>query len=220
MSDPSDRNAKLLARLESILDPAHTAVLTMELQNGVVGDEALLPALVDQVKADGTVEAAATICKAARAAGARVVHCTAEQRADGVGATENCTIFAMNERNRRDGVMAIKSGSPGAAIVSELGPEPGDVVVARIHGMTPFMSTSLDQILRNMGITTVVAVGASLNLGIIGLCLNALDLGYQVVVPRDAVSGVPADYAQAVIDNSVAVIATITTVDEVAAIWS
>lgn len=219
MNDADAREAKRLARLESLLDPAHTAVLTMELQNGVVGSDVLLPALAEQVRADGTIEAAAAVCSAARGAGARVVHCTAEQRADGAGASENCSIFAMNERNRRNGVLATETGTPSAAVVAELGPEPGDIVMARWHGMTPFMSTSLDQVMRNMGITTVVATGVSVNLGIMGLCLNALDLGYQVVLVRDAVTGVPADYATAVIDNSLAAITTLTTADEVASIW-
>lgn len=38
-------------RLRALLDPGTTAVLTMEVQQGVVGDEALFPALVDQVEA-------------------------------------------------------------------------------------------------------------------------------------------------------------------------
>lgn len=221
-ADPSvsDRETKRLNRLRTLLDPAHSAVVTMELQNGVVGAEALLPALVDRVQEAGTVDAAAAVCRSARGVGARVVHCTAEQRIDGVGATENCAIFAMNERNRRRGIVPLAIGSDGARIVTPLGPEPDDVVVSRIHGMTPFTSTSLDQILRNTGVTTIVAVGVSVNLGIIGLCLNAVDLGYQVVLPRDAVAGVPADYADAVIDNSLATITTLTTADEIAAIWS
>ncbi|MEM7142933.1 MAG: isochorismatase family protein [Actinomycetota bacterium] len=220
MADQTDREAKRRARLETLLAPATTAVLTMELQSGVVGDDALLPALVDQVRTAGTIDAAAAVCGAARGAGARVVHCTAEQRADGAGATANCTIFVMNERNRAAGILPLEIGTSGAAVVPELGPEDGDIVMARWHGMTPFTSTSLDQMLRNMGITTLVVTGVSVNLGVIGLCLGAIDLGYQVVLPRDAVAGVPADYAEAVIDNSLAVITTLTTAAEVAAIWS
>lgn len=192
----------------------------MEMQQGVVGEGALLPALVERVAEAGTVGHAARLCAGARAAGARVVHCTVEHRADGAGATENCRIFALGAKLRREqGIVPTEIGTPGAALVPELGPEPVDVVVARMHGMTPFMSTSLDQMLRNMGITTVIATGVSVNLGILGLCINAVDLGYQVVVPRDAVVGLPAAYADAVIDNTLASIATITTVDEIAGIW-
>jgi nicotinamidase-related amidase len=49
--------------------------------------------------------------------------------------------------------------------------------------------------------------------------LSALDLGYQVVIPRDAVAGVPAEYAQAVVDNSLSLIATIVTSADVLAAW-
>ena len=35
--------------LAELLDPAHTAVLTMELQRGVVGDASIVPAVAEQV---------------------------------------------------------------------------------------------------------------------------------------------------------------------------
>jgi biuret amidohydrolase len=38
-------------------------------------------------------------------------------------------------------------------------------------------------------------------------------------MPRDAVAGVPADYARAVIDNTLALVATITTTEEILAAW-
>ena len=220
MSDDA-RAAKDRERLAAVLDPATTAVLTMELQNGVVGPDALLPALVEQVAAAGTLDAAGRVCRAGRHAGARIVHCTAEHRADGAGATENCRILALGGKLRREqGIIPTEIGSAGAALVAELGPESSDIVMARMHGMTPFTSTSLDQMLRNMGVRTIVATGVSVNLGILGLCISAVDLGYQVVVVRDAVAGVPADYAAHVIDNTLAMLATITTADEVCALWS
>ena len=218
--DADEKTRRHRDRLRSSVDPITTAVLTMELQQGVVGEGALLPALVEQVRAAGTVARAAQVCDAARRAGARVVHCTVEHRADGAGTTENCRIFAMAGKLRREqGVVPTEVGTPGAALVPALGPDPGDVVVARMHGMTPFMSTSLDQMLRNMGITTVVATGVSVNVGILGLCINAVDLGYQVVLVRDAVAGLPADYAEAVIDHTLSNLATVTTADELSALW-
>ena len=220
MAEQIDREAKRRARLGVLLQPSTTAVLTMELQNGVVGEDALLPALAEQVSASGTVLAAARVCDAARAVGARVVHCTAEQRTDGAGTTTNCTIFARSERSRAKGIMPLEVGGSGAEVVAEIGPEEADIIIARWHGLTPFTSTSLDQMLRNMGVATLVVTGVSVNLGVIGLCLSAVDLGYQVVLPTDAVAGVPADYADLVIENSLAFITTLTSSDEVVEIWS
>lgn len=205
--------------LTRILDPSTTAVLTMEMQEGVVGKAALLPALVDEVDRTGMLDVVRRVCSAARDAGARVVHCTAVSRPDGAGQAINCKIFALNEKLRRErGAGPTEIGTAGAALIAGLEDE-RDVVVPRIHGMTPFMSTSLDQILRNLGVRTVVAMGVSLNLGVIGLCLSALDLGYQVVVVRDAVAGVPTEYGQAVLDNSLSMIATIVTSEELLGAW-
>lgn len=219
MSEPT-RPHRERERVKSLIDPATTAAVTMELQVGVVGRGSLVPALVEQVERAGTIAAAARVCRSARSVGARVVHCTAEHRADGAGATQNCRIFALGEKLRREGgTLPTEIGTAGAALVPDLGPEPSDVVVARMHGMTPFVSTSLDQMLRNMGIRTIVAMGVSVNVGMLGLCVNAVDLGYQVVLVRDGVAGVPAEYADAVIDNTLSLITTITTSEDLCALW-
>lgn len=207
-------------RLRSLIDPATTAVVTIELQEGVVGHQALLPELAQRVAEANTIEAAAKVCRAARSVGARVVHCTVEHRVDGAGLIENAKITALIGKYRREqGNLPTQVGAPGAGLVAELGPEPVDIVLPRLHGMTPFMCTSLDQMLRNIGTKTVVATGVSVNIGVLGFCLNALDLGYQVIVVRDAVAGVPAQYADAVIDNTLSLIATITTSTELCSLW-
>ena len=84
----------------------------MELQQGVVGPDALLQELVEQVAQAGTVEAAARVCRAARAVGARVVHCTAEHRADGAGITENAKIMALIAKLGREQGLPTEAGSP------------------------------------------------------------------------------------------------------------
>ena len=206
--------------LAELVSPRHTAVLTMEMQQAIVGREALLPALAEAADAHGLRDIVGRVCAAARGAGSRVVHCTVETRPDGAGFRANCKIFGLSARLRLEqGSTPTDIGQPGAALVPELGVDPRDIVVPRMHGMTPFTSTSLDQILRNLGVTTVVATGVSVNLGIIGLCLGALDLGYQVVLVRDAVTGVPTDYADAVIANSLSYISTVVTSDELISAW-
>lgn len=216
----SSLDDKQRARLAELLE-GDVAVLTMELQRGVVGDGALMKALVDEVERVGVKEAAGRLCATARARGVPVVHCTAENRPDGIGSTDNCKVFAMNARLRREtGSTPIDQGSDGAKLVAELGPEASDVIVSRIHGMTPFTSTSLDQILRNMGVRTLVVTGVSVNLGILGTVISAIDLGYRVVLVRDAVCGVPTEYADAVIDNTLSLLSTVASVDDVVAAWS
>ena len=216
----SSLDDKTRARLSALVTGREAAVLTMELQEGVVGAGALMRALVEEVERSGTRASAGRLCAAARVADVPVVHCVAENRPDGKGSTENCRIFAMNARMRREtGSTPIDQGSPGAALIAEIGPEPSDVVVSRIHGMTPFTSTSLDQILRNMGVRTLIVTGVSVNLGILGTVISAVDLGYNVVLARDAVCGVPREYSDAVIDNTLSLLATVVNVDDVVDAW-
>jgi nicotinamidase-related amidase len=206
--------------LLSIVEPASTAVLTMELQEGVVGPDAPMQALVAEVSRTKLLDVVRRVCGAARDAGARVVHCTAVSRPDGAGGATNCRIFAVSERMRREqGSTPLDIGSPGAELVEGL-EDPRDIVVPRLHGMSPFTSTSLDQILRNLAVKTVVVTGVSVNLGVFGMALSALDLGYQVVIVRDAVAGVPVEYADAVLEHSLSLIATIVTSDELLGAWS
>ena len=61
---------------------------------------------------------------------------------------------------------------------------------------------------------------SSVNVGITNLVMDAVNAGYQVVLPRDAVAGVPKDYADAVIDNTLSLLATVTTTDDVIGAWS
>ncbi len=212
---------KQMNRLAGLLIPETTAVLTMELQNGVVGTGALMAALVEEVERVGVRPTAGRLCSAARDRGIQVVHCVAENRADGRGATDNCKVFAMNNRLRREtGSTPIDQGTDGAKLVAELGPDDRDIVVARIHGLTPFTQTSLDQILRNMSIRTLVVTGVSVNLGIFGTVMSAVDLGYNVVIVRDGVCGVPREYAEAVLENSLSLLATIATADDVISAWN
>ena len=60
---------------------------------------------------------------AAREAGMKVVHCLVQRRTDGLGANHNAKIFAIA------GDVDITPGSPGAALLPELGPAPTDVML-------------------------------------------------------------------------------------------
>ena len=56
-------------------------------------------------------------------------------------------------------------------------------------------------------------------MGVLGLAIEAVNFGYRVVVPRDTVAGVPANYANAVLENTFPLIATLTTTDDLLNAW-
>lgn len=198
------------------LDLGSPAVVTMELERGVVGDLATLPDLRDVAEARGTLAACGRLVAGARAAGVPVVHAVAQWRPDRRGTSLNTPLARALARNPGQ----ILAGSPAVELVPELGDCGGDLTSTRHHGLTPFTGTDLDPLLRSLGVDTVVACGVSLNVGVTGLCLSAADLGYRVVVPADATAGVPAEYGDDVLRHSLGAVATITAVDDVVAALS
>lgn len=203
-----------LPSFAELVDPAHTAVVTSEVQNGVVGEHSALPELAQA--AGPMVEQLATLLAAARPAGVHVIHATAARRADAAGSNTNARLFAAVKKSP----VALLPGSSAAAVVPELGPESTDLVLNRIHGLSPMAGTDLDPILRNLGVTTIVVTGVSVNIAVTNLVMDAVNLGYQVVLPRDAVCGIPQAYSNAVIDNTLALLATVTTVDALVTAWT
>lgn len=187
----------------------------MEMQRGVVGELSKMRDLADAVAASGTLANLARLVKAARAHEVRVVHCTAQFRADMAGSATNSPMLAVLARQPGH----LLAGSPESSVVPELGPEPADLISPRHHGVSPFAGTELDITLRNLSVSTVIATGVSLNLGIIGLALEAVNLGYRVVVATDTVAGTPPEYAEAVMTHTIPLLATRCRVDEVIAAW-
>ena len=77
-----------------------------------------------------------------------------------------------------------------------------------------------DAVLRHGGIRTCIVAGVSVNVAIQNLAFDAVNASYQVVIPRDAVAGFPADYVDAVFAHTLGAVATLTTTDEILAAWS
>jgi nicotinamidase-related amidase len=201
--------------LATLVDPRHTTVLCMEMERGVVGDLCTVPGPADAVRESGIVPACARLFEAARGAGIRVVHCVAAFRRDRAGSYRN--IPSVNRF--LDNPEHLLEGSPAVEVVPDLW-DPDDLVSLRHHGIAPFIGTSLDSILRSLGTRTVIATGVSLNRGIIGISMGAVDNGYDVVVPADAVAGYPADYGKLVLRHTLDGLTTLSTVDELVEVWS
>jgi nicotinamidase-related amidase len=182
----------------------------------IVGERVALGALGEAVRRHGTIAQIAKVLHAARAARGAVFHCTMARRPDGGGAVVNCLLLAAT---RKGSGPALLLGSPQWQPVQELAPVETDYVLHRFHGIGPFHETELDQLLRNLGVQTVVATGVSVNVGVSAMTIEAVNAGYQVVIPREAVTGTPDDYVAAMMQHTLRLLATIAPVDDVVAAW-
>ena len=181
------------------------AVLTNECQRGAIGELALWPALVEAARP--MLQPLARLLDAARRANIPVLHCVAERRADLLGANTNAPLFGV--ANRSGG---LRAGTPSVELMPELGPAVTDLLFPKRTGVGALGSTGVDAALRNLGIDEIIT-GVSLNVAIPAIAFEAVNLGYRVTIPRDAVAGVPQAYAEQVLENSLRLVATVTTVD-------
>ncbi|MFC8969687.1 cysteine hydrolase [Streptomyces sp. NPDC057094] len=199
--------------LSELLDPAGTVLLTIECQQGVVGQDSALPELAKEARSSGVLARVARLVDAAHESGVQVVHAVAERRPDGRGANRNARLFRAAERlpvQQLTGTTAVRVAPP-----IEVAEE--DFVVRRLHGLSPIAGTDVDPLLRNLGCRTLVVTGVSANIAVPNAVFDAVNRGYTVVVPSDAIAGVPAEYTPAMIRNTLALVATITTTDAVLA---
>ncbi|MBX7453946.1 cysteine hydrolase [Mycolicibacterium sp. 3033] len=201
--------------LTQLLDPSTTALVTQECQGGVIGPQAGLPMLAEEARREA-IPNIGRLLAAARAADVTVVHCLIQRRPDGRGSNTNARLFAAGASFGAD----LTPGTPGGAVLPEFGPAEEDLVLTRTHGVGPMTGTDLDSVLRNLGIKTIVGVGVSVNIAITNLVMDAVNRGYQFVLPRDAVSGFPREYADAVIDNTLSLLASVTTAEQIVDTWS
>lgn len=202
-------------RLGEQLDPASTVLLTVECQRGVVGPESALPELADIARTSGALANIARLVAAAHDAGVQVMHAVAERRPDGRGASRNARLFRAAEKLPVQQL----AGSTAVRIADPVPVGEKDLVVRRLHGLSPVAGTEVDALLRNLGCRTLVVTGVSANVAIPNTVFDAVNLGYTAVVPADAIAGVPADYTPAMIRNTLALVATVTTTEDVLTSW-
>ncbi|MFH8616456.1 cysteine hydrolase [Streptomyces sp. NPDC017979] len=208
-SDPTER-------LFVDLAPATTVLLTVECQRGVVGDGvAALPELAAEARSSGALHRIARLVAGAHRTGVQVVHAVAERRPDGRGSNRNARLF------RAAAKLPVRQhpGTPAVCIAPPIEVADEDLVVRRLHGLSPLADTGLDALLRNLGCRTLLITGVSANVAVPNAVFDAVNLGYTAVVPRDAIAGVPADYTPAMVRHTLALVATVTTSDEVLACW-
>ncbi|MFF5982426.1 cysteine hydrolase family protein [Streptomyces olindensis] len=198
-------------QLSELLDPDTTVLLTVECQEGVVGKDSALPELAEEARSSGMLARVARLVAAAHRGGVQVVHAVAERRPDGRGSSRNARLFRAAARLPVQQL----TGTPAVRVAAPIEVAEEDLVVRRLHGLSPLQGTDVDPLLRNLGCRTLIVTGVSANVAIPNAVFDAVNHGYTVVVPADAIAGVPSDYTPAMIRHTLALVATVATTDEV-----
>jgi nicotinamidase-related amidase len=201
--------------LRDVVDPAHTVLILQECQKGVIGELSALPEMAAAARVE-MIPNLGRLAKAARAAGVRVIHATAANQPDMWGANTNARLFLGVRKSPVKLVQGVEAVEP----IPEVGPEANDIVLPRQHGLSPFEGTELDSLLRNEHIRTIVLIGVSVNVAILNVTFDAVNRAYEVVIPRDAVTGTPIEYVDEVFKHTLGFVATVTDTDSLVAAWA
>ena len=116
----------------------------------------------------------------------------------GVGALRTAMAWQRKDQ-AHDVTSAFPPDADHTAIVDELAPVAGEPVFDKL-GMSALVGTPLEAALRDRGVTTLILVGAVLEIGIEPTARHAADLGFLPVVVEDACGIVEPDAAQRSLD--------------------
>lgn len=77
------------------------------------------------------------------------------------------------------------AGTPGADVIAQLEPQPGDVVLPK-RFYSSFYETGLDSLLRQNGVDEVIITGQHTNICVRHTSSDAFNGGFSITVPNDA----------------------------------
>lgn len=149
------------------LDPQSTALILIDLQNGVLGRK------LEPLSAEELIEPGKALAGMFRAAGALVV-------------LVNVAPVAEEPPRRVDEPSPLPKILPEG--FSDLAPgllQPGDLMITK-KSWGAFSAASLDIELRRRGVRTIVLGGVATQFGVESTARQAWELGYELVIARDA----------------------------------
>ena len=195
------------------LNSGHTALLAMDFENDIVHEEGAFKdfGFAQMVKDNDVLGKTATLLTAARNAGVLVVYVSVKFRPGYPERPANAGLW-----QGLHGANALVEGTWGASIHDAVSPQDGEPVVTK-RGVSAFMASDLEPILKNQRIGTLLLAGVATNFVVEGTAREASDRGYNVVVVGDCCASVNQEAHDASLSVALPFLSTISSSDEVIA---
>jgi ureidoacrylate peracid hydrolase len=211
----------LLTTLEQKVDPAHAALIVIDMQN----DFCALGGMMDQEGADisavqSMAERLPELIDAARAARALVVFIRNVYSTERNAYLSDVWLEQMLRRRgdsytRRD---VCAAGSWQGDFYGEVRPRPGEPIVTK-HRYGAFHNTDLETILRVHGVRTVVLTGVATNACVETTAREAFVRDYYVVFTADGTAGYSDDAHAATLATIDKYFGQVVGLSEIADVW-
>ena len=207
----------MIASLRDRIDPAHTAILLIDMQKDLVYDGFLC----DQAGRDLTatrsvIPTMKRLLEAARSSGTLVCHVgfwTLPEHGSDSGPW-----LAQRRRSTYSSDVLCIADTEGAEFIDELAPAPGELIIHK-HRYSAFKDTDLDMTLRARGIKTVITTGVSTNVCVESTLRDAFETGYYVCIPSDATASWDMSLHAATLQTVTHRFGLVTTTDEIESLW-
>lgn len=196
-------------KMDPPLNPQRTAVLCMDMQQGIVS--------IYTANQQDLIARAAKVLHAVRQRGMTVIHIRMGFRA---GLPEvsprNPLLNAIRNSPQHQQLFSGEAGE----IHPVLGPAPSDIVITK-HRVSAFTGTDLEMILRARDIDTLVLFGIATSGVVLSTLLAASDADYRIVVLRDCCTDMDNDLHRCLVDKLFPRRATVTdATDFLTTAWS
>jgi len=207
----------ILNTLEERLDPAHTALVIIDMQKDFCRDRFATSKAgrpLDAVKS--LIPRLVTLRDTARAAGVRVFHVGFETYPDHM--SDSGVWLTQRRRATHASDKIALSETEGMEFIEELSPKNGEFRVMK-HRYSAFKGTDFDMLLRANEIRTVVPTGVSTNVCVESTLRDAFEHTYYVCVPEDGCASWDMELHAATLKTANARFGLVTSVDEIMSIW-
>jgi len=184
---------KILNTMEELVDPQHSLLLVVDMQNAMISTEGICTRTDKSVDPDPDKHTVRTACgdqvkniqkilKAARKAGLPVAY------AKMIHQTKSGEILAAGSQRwwtrNMEWMHNIQEGTWDAQVVDELAPQEGDIVIEKTRGNI-FYNTDFDDLLKERGIKSIILTGTA-TCGCVMMSANgAVEHGYYAVYVKD-----------------------------------
>lgn len=203
---------EVFENLEEVLLPKHTALVIHDMQNDPCKPESAMSKFrgrsFDCARITPNV---LRLREAARKAGVRVLYTQYTNQPRYVSTSASMMFKSKDWTKPSDKRPPEGSvdGTWGWQIIDELKPGAGEISVHKYRRDT-FVGTNFDNLLRSMGVKTIVSCGIATERGIQPTALTASFLDYYVVIPEDAIMG----WSPELVDASIKLLETTVTISK------
>jgi len=185
--------------LEEIVDPKHTLLAIHDMQRYMCDPEsgATYTPVAKPATQEEAIENLVKLRSGAREVGMHVLYTySAVHDLYEWGANTDYQLYKDRETIKKTGkpkITVSRLGSAAYEFIDELKPTQNEIVLYKPR-TDAFIGTDYNNLLRTMGIRTIIITGRSIEIGVEACARTGVLLGFLIVVPKDCIMGRNPEY--------------------------